>query len=445
MRRYPTPILLLLFVLVFAGGCDRAFSDVGEATIEVVSPDVTVAITEPTITLELEVTSVRDVTRVRSGQNDFSFDNGTKRWVAPMALHKGLNQFIIEAFVDDGPTRLDTVSVFHLTYKLTSPVSPISTFGTGSHTLTPSSEGKSILVGGSFQTGVGAAIDAHVLNPGASHFRPIVAIANWPRSGHTASELPNGRILIVGGAVLGDIQSYEELVAPAEIYDPSTLTFKVVPISGDPIRRMYHTAVIREVGGQFYLVLLGGRGDIRYTPSPLLGIRKDMRTFLLRNDSLIAVSPTVGPFIEPIAGHIQTSLSAGAPWAASRYLVNGLRFGSTETEPSSFIMDFDSPFGIEITQTRPMQQPRIRHASVTIAPGIVAIFGGRAEDPTVVFGSGELFVEEANKYFTLPFSITPRFGLTATRLNNDSILLFGGFDATSGSLSVADFVSLEVQ
>ncbi len=444
MTRSNITFFLAVAAIVFWGGCDRAFTDVGEATIEVAFPDVTVAVTEPTILLELQVESVRDVTRVRSREKEFSFDSATNRWIAPLDLHKGLNQFVVEAFVDDGPTRVDTISVFHLTYTHTIPTVAVSTFGTGSHTFTMSLNGGAVLVGGSYQAGVGAALDAHILHQGALYLVPILELANYPRSGHTASELPNGRILIIGGGFLGDIQSTNELVSAVEIFEPSTATFKLIPVTGDPIRRMYHSTVIREIDGQFFVSLLGGRGDIRYTPTPLIGIREDLRTFVLRNDSLIAVSPTIGPFIEPIAGHTQTSLTSDLPWRGSRFLVNGLRFGST-TEPTSFIMDYNSPFGIEITKTRQMHQPRIRHASVPIAPGIVAMFGGRGEDPTDVFGTSELFVEEANMYFTLPFTITPRFGLTATRLNNNSILLFGGFDATSNALSDADYVSLEVQ
>ena len=443
MKRTLVPTLFTILAL-FWSGCDRAFTDVGEATIEVVSPDVRVAITEPSIALELKVESVRDVTRVRTQGREFSFDASSQRWITQLDLHKGLNQFVVEAFVDDGPTRTDTISIFHLTYTHSVPTVEISAFGTGSHTLTPSLGGNSLLVGGSFNAGSGAAQDAHLLRPGGPFLVPVVDPTKFPRSGHTASELPDGRVLIVGGAVSGDIQSVDELVSPAEVFEPSNNTFKLIPVKGDPIRRMYHTTIVREVDGQFFVILLGGRGDIRYTPSPLLGIREDMRSFLLRNDSLISVSPTIGPFVEPVAGHTQTTLTSSLPWRGSRYLVNGLRWGAT-TEPTSFIMDFNSPFGIDISKTKPMQQPRIRHASIPIAPGIVALFGGRAEDPTVVYGTGELFVEEANMYFTLPFSIVPRFGLTATRLNNNSILLFGGFDATADALTDADFVSLDVQ
>ena len=245
-------------------------------------------------------------------------------------------------------------------------------------------------------------------------------------------------MLIVGGAVRGDIDDTSDLVSFVELYDPVKSQFVPVPYSGDPIRRMYHSAILRQVNDKTFLILLGGRGDTRYFPTPQLGIREDMRTFEFRNDSLIALSPAVGPFIEAVAGHIQARLSN------DRYLVSGLDFGVVST-PASFIMDLASPFGIEISKTANMNTPRIRSAAVTIAPGIVALFGGRGEVSDDVLATSELFVEDANQYFTLPFEIAPRFGHTATKLSDNSILLLGGFDATSNALTATDFVSLSVQ
>ncbi len=433
-----------LLIISFGTGCDRAFQDVGEATIEVVGPNPTVALVENTIDLELRVSSVREVTQVHSNRGSFAKDAGSGLWKAPISLSMGLNQIIIEAFVDDGPTRVDTVSFFRLTFTHESvPNSPLP-FTTGSHSISLIANDDLLLVGGNAGAGDTASLDAHVLHPGANLFQPLKAFSIFPRVGHSTTVLPNGKVLIMGGAVLGDISVTTDLVSPVELFDPSDQSFSPVPFKGDPIRRMYHTSIIRLVNGQPQIDLLGGRGDVQYTPAPLLGIRQDLRSFVFRNDSLIALSPAVGPFIEPIAGHIQTALDGTSLSTGTRFLVNGLRF-DTEMKPTSFIMDYASPFGIEITPTAPMNEPRIRHAAVQVAPGVVALFGGRAEDPTVVFGTGELFIEAANAYFTLPFAITPRFGLTATRLNNGRIVLFGGFDATSNATDATDFVSLQVE
>ena len=439
-----TRLSIVLSVFLVLSGCDRPFAEVGEATITVVSPDISVATDSPSITLELSVESVRDVTRVRSQRGEFVQDAGSKHWVAPITLQKGLNQLIVEAFVDDGPTRVDTLSIFHLTYALSEPSTSLLSFGTGSHSITSIASQSVLLLGGSFQAGQEAALDAHTWTEGDHLFKPIRAFPTFPRVGHTSVPMPDGTVLILGGAVRGDISETTDLISFVERYNPSTATFTPVPFQGDPIRRMYHSAILRRVNGKTYVVLLGGRGDTRYFPLPQLGIREDLRTFELRNDSLIALSPAVGPFIEPVAGHTQTALTMGTSGSADRYLVTGLKFG-TITEPISFIMDYGSPFGIEITKTANMNKPRIRHAAVTLAPGIVVLFGGRGEVSDDVLSSSEIYVEEADSYFTLPFDIVPRFGLTATRLSDNTILLVGGFDATSNATTAIDFVSLSIQ
>lgn len=431
--------MFLLLVFLWSG-CDRAFSDVGEPTLEVVSPDITVARTEDDLILVLRVESVRDVTRVRAGSIEFGHGSGPGLWQATLPLENGLNQFVIESFVDDGPTGLDTLNVFRLSYSVETPSGLFLPFESGSHTLTRLKNDDLLLVGGSNTAGGRSALDAMILISGTSIFRPVRSLSIVPRTGHTASLLPDGRVLFLGGALLGDIQTPTDLLEPVELYDPASGNFVEVPFSGQPIRRMYHSAILREINGQVFIVLFGGRGDIRYTPSPLIDIRQDMRTFQFRNDSLIALSPAVGPFIESMAGHTQTAL---VPGEGGRFLISGMIFGSS-LEGASFRMDFDGPFGIDLIPGNTMNTPRIRHAAVTLAPGIVALFGGREADPQSVLGQGELYVEEVDTYFSLPFALTPRFGLTATALPDDRIMVLGGFGSDASALTTAEFVSLDI-
>ena len=194
---------LVLIVFLSVSGCDRAFSDVGAATVEVISPDIQTAITDNLLDLELRVTSVREVTRVRWHETEFGQGNGTDIWQATLPLDMGLNQFVIESFVDDGPTSLDTLSVFRLSYEVEVASPNILVFGTGGHTVDVLPNGDLFLVGGSFLAGGISGPDAHRLPVGENLFRPERSLPVRPRVGHTASVLPDGRILYLGGATRG--------------------------------------------------------------------------------------------------------------------------------------------------------------------------------------------------------------------------------------------------
>jgi len=444
-----TTTFLLLATALMLSACDRSFTDVSEATVVVISPDVRIALSENVIDLELQVTAARDVTQVRTGGVDFSQVTNSNRWLATLPLQKGLNQFIIKSMVDDGPMGLDTVNVFYLTHSFESATAArIIPFVTGGHTTTLLPNGTLILLGGSAQPGGAGAFDAYEWGVGRTRFAPTPGITFFDRIGHSASLLPDGRILVAGGASFGDISSVSELVEQVEIFDPTTGTFAPIPSRGEPIRRMYHTAVLRHIGTEVYIVLFGGRGDTQYGSNPRLDIRRDMRTFQLRNDTLIALSPAVGPFIEFMAGHTQSALSVEASGRAERFLIAGIKFGAT-LDAASLTIDFGGLAGIDIAATTTMNTARLRHSSVTLAQGLVAHFNGRGEFIDDVFQGGELFVEEAGVYFSFPddlaTQLTAAYGQSATLMPDGRVILIGGFDETGAGLSVVEFVSLGVQ
>ena len=439
-----TPILLGLSVMFTA--CDRPFREVGQATVEIVSPDVSEAQDRDRIDLELRVTSVRGVTSVRSGNVAFSPAGTTDIWKASLDLDPGLNRFLIETAVDDGPVSIDTVDVLRISWSVESKTSERWLLsGVGSHSATRLQDGSLVLIGGSVVPGGSGGFDAWTLPPGGSRFTPALTQSVAPRVGHTATLLPDGRILLLGGGESGNVDSVNNLIEIAEVYDPATESFTQVPVSGAPIRRMYHTALLRIVGNATYVVLLGGRGDTQYTPAPALGIRQDMRTFEWRNNALVALSPAVGPFIRSVAGHSQQPLDPAPAGLSSEYLVSGMDF-ENDYAGVSLTMDFDAPAGIDVLDAGPILTPRIRHAAVSPEPGVIVLFGGRPIEGDAPLQSGEIFIHEANRYFRFPAgleaAITAAYGHTATLMTDGRILLVGGFDAGGQSLNTVDFVSL---
>lgn len=448
--RFPMPRIRLSYLVcclaLLVSACDRPFRDVGQATVEVVSPDVTEAQDLDRIDLELRVTSVRDVTSVRTGAVDFAPTGAVDIWRASLDLSPGLNRFLIETQVDDGPVGVDTVDVLRISWSVTSRTPQRWLLsGVGSHSATALTDGSLVIIGGSSQPGGSGGFDAWTLPAGGNSFRPARNQSVAPRVGHSATLLPDGRILLLGGGSSGNVDEVSQLVETAEIYDPANESFTEIPVAGDPIRRMYHTAILRVVGGSTFLVLLGGRGDTQYTPAPALGIRQDMRTFELRHDSLFARSPSVGPFIRAMAGHTQVPVDLRPPGESEVYLVSGVDFDQ-EFRSLALTMDFNAPAGIDVQEANPPMIPRIRHASVSLGDGFVAHFGGRNVQDDSLVDSGEIHVATAGRSFRFPSALNaalPRaWGLTASRLSDGRVLLVGGFDADGTALAAVDFVSL---
>jgi hypothetical protein len=90
-------------------------------------------------------------------------------------------------------------------------------------------------------------------------FRSIGSM-HGPRADHTATTLPDGRVLIAGGGVLGGVDRQGnrvvELSTTAELFDPATLAFTVVP-GALVTPRTKHTATPL---GDGRVLLAGGLG-----------------------------------------------------------------------------------------------------------------------------------------------------------------------------------------
>jgi hypothetical protein len=98
-------------------------------------------------------------------------------------------------------------------------------------------------------------------------FRCLNQGMNRPRAFHTATLLPNGEVLVVGGLTATPNAADEAfgaaplfITAEAEIYDPSTGTFVQVSEDDTPLPRAYHSAAfVGTTGdGKYQILLVGG-------------------------------------------------------------------------------------------------------------------------------------------------------------------------------------------
>lgn len=128
------------------------------------------------------------------------------------------------------------------------------------HTATLLPNGKVLVVGGSQSDGfhVGSSSSAEVYDPQTNSWSAAASMRT-PRSFHTATLLPDGQILVVGGIeATSDVSG--RVLASAELYDPGTDTWAPAPpLSG---ARAKHDAIL--LANQRVLVL-GGTTGVNYS------------------------------------------------------------------------------------------------------------------------------------------------------------------------------------
>jgi len=229
-----------------------------------------------------------------------------------------------------------------------------------------------------------------------------------PRSGHTATLLPNGRVLITGG-----MRRNQDFYKSAELYDPSTARFTR---TGDmSIGRVGHMAVLLRSGK----VLIAG-GWIGHACT----------------DSAEIYDPRTAKFTA-----IPARMTTARGDARATLLADGdvLITGGGQS---------DSPGGIASAEifhetdmsfhaVPPMHFARVSHTSTLLQDERVLVVGGRGERVNEV---AEIFDPKTQRFTQTGSLITPRYKHTAGLLPDGRVLVAGGSDERdwSGNLSSAE-------
>ena len=427
-----TTLLALLVLSISA--CERPFLEPLAPDFEIIEPDFSTVFSASSINVVVRTALSNEVDVVGVNGDSLSYDSESGLWSGSVPLRTGLNRLIVWA--SGQQTESDTVYAYRggLIIHQTGPGLPQPR---GGHAATPLADGSVLVTGGAERVGRPASKAAFLLSAASDRFVILSTGMTEARSGHTASLLPDGRVLLLGGSSVHEVDDVADLVTRVELFDPETETFQVVPFRGDPIRRAFHTAVVRTVGDVPLIDLYGGRGDVRYGTQPVLGTRRDLRSFVFRNDSLIALNSAPGPSLDfAISGHVQIPIRPDDP---SRSLVAGTVLTTHPRENVSFILDYDASTGISQDTTGRLLVERTRHAAENLQSGLIGVFGG-GNDDSPALADVELYVHSIGRFFKFPPSefVLRRFGLTATKLPNDRILLLGGFSPSGEALTDAE-------
>jgi WD40 repeat protein len=267
------------------------------------------------------------------------------------------------------------------------------------HTATLLSNGKVLIAGGFRQEGTSeiSIASAELYDPITNTFIPLADL-NEARNGHTATLLPDGQVLIVGGWGLSG------RIPTAELYDPQTGKFSYTASLAAPRAGM--TATLLPNGK----VLIAGGESARNTPQLAAEIY----------DPASNTFAQTGPLNSGRFAHTATLLAEG-----SVLLIGGTSGGNTVLASAELY----NPATGKFTLTGSLNAVRYKHAAVLLPSGNVLVMGGSDQnDWQGKYASAEMYNVQTGSFTKIAPLNRERFKLAdaAVLLANGNVLIGGG-------------------
>lgn len=283
--------------------------------------------------------------------------------------------------------------------------------------------------------------------PAKERLLPIASL-HEKRACHTATVLPDGKVLIVAGFRKGPDRHSQQYSNTAEIYDPARHSFTYT--GSLHVARCSQTAILL-AGGKEVLVTGGNNDqeslasaelyDIRtgrwvQLPDMLAG-REGHKAILLKNGKVLIIGGTGDPAlaVELFNPSTRSFEKAGPapydPGSAAVTLEDGrilLAGGQRGRQPIQFAMIYD-PVSNRFTKVGDMSVVRYKYGAALLPDGKALIIGGSNNlDWKGKYSSTELFDPKTNRFTRGPELNFERFKLTnaVITLKNGDILVMGG-------------------
>ncbi len=261
------------------------------------------------------------------------------------------------------------------------------------------------------------------------------------RMGHTATALKDGRVLVVGGAEIDSLGG-RTVHKSAEIFDPRTGTFTVLEGEAAPLLpRVFHTATLLPDGR---VLVAGGEADgdgKKQALRPAEVFDPVQNAFLKGQENTPTAniartrhtaSLTTGGLVVLVGGYTDPTVPAGG-----YFLIRVATPGVYDPAKNRFFLGPDLP------------EPKAEHCAATITgDSVIVLAGGKTLDGTTVVASDTIHflrsdgasvtvLTQGGAALTHTLS-TARYGLACGRVTSggkETVVFAGGFT------SVGDFGS----
>jgi hypothetical protein len=333
------------------------------------------------------------------------------------------------------------------------------------HAATLLPDGQVLITGGAShrpqQFGAGVILaSVEVYDPRAGTFRAAGTMTT-ARRGHTATLLPDDRVLIVGGYGEG-----ATALASAELFDPATETFS--PTGSLITARSGHTAILLPTGA---ILVIGGYGTRAYpnlAPAelydPATGTFKAAGTYvgrggcdfcapsvLLHDGTVLFPGQSPAQLYDPVSDSFSPSGAMSMELSAAATLMNGqVLFAGGEPIGRTARAELYNPATHTFVPTADMMSRRVWHTLSALPDGTVLAAGGETDscssNACVFAGSvatAELYRPSAGTFVSTGSLTIAREGHTATLLADGRVLMtggtsYGGIGIFGGSLDSAE-------
>lgn len=275
---------------------------------------------------------------------------------------------------------------------------------------------------------------------------------------HTATLLPNGKVLVVGGGDGPDLIDGYLVVDQAELFDPTTGSFS----SAGVVSRDGHTATLLldgdvllaggETGWNDQFPIVSGTADLEkatnglFVPTGSMATGREAHAATLLSDGRVLITGGVIPagtswqplqeaeLYNPVSGTFATAANMNV--ARANHTATLLPTGKVLVTGGGYPIGGDIPELFDpatgsFTLTGRMAATRSFHTATLLPNGKVLITGGEIAGAE----TAELY-DPATGLFTPTGSMTiPRIWHTATLLPDGTVLIAGGYTRVGGNSS----------